>query len=221
MSIQSGAHVMRKSDPIAVQLADARKNQILDAATQVFADRGFHAATIKDIAQQAGVADGTIYLYFKTKADLFVGILDRLNETERRAVDLSAAVPTEADFREFFATYMRKRLSLLEENLRTFQAVIPELLQNRELRERYLTEILEPSFRIAVPLIGKRLQPALKRKVSVELAVRTIPSMVLGMLILRMLGDPTVEKSWAELPDLLTTMLFDGFWSQSQRGKKK
>lgn len=212
---------MRKSDPIAVQLADARKNQILDAATQVFADRGFHAATIKDIAQQAGVADGTIYLYFKTKADLFVGILDRLNETERRAVDLSAAVPTEADFREFFATYMRKRLSLLEENLRTFQAVIPELLQNRELRERYLTEILEPSFRIAVPLIGKRLQPALKRKVSVELAVRTIPSMVLGMLILRMLGDPTVEKSWAELPDLLTTMLFDGFWSQSQRGKKK
>lgn len=212
---------MRKSDPIAVQLADARKNQILDAATQVFADRGFHAATIKDIAQQAGVADGTIYLYFKTKADLFVGILDRLNETERRAVDLSAAVPTEADFREFFATYMRKRLSLLEENLRTFQAVIPELLQNRELRERYLTEILEPSFRSAVPLIGKRLQPALKRKVSVELAVRTIPSMVLGMLILRMLGDPTVEKSWAELPDLLTTMLFDGFWSQSQRGKKK
>lgn len=212
---------MRKSDPIAVQLADARKNQILDAATQVFADRGFHAATIKDIAQQAGVADGTIYLYFKTKADLFVGILDRLNETERRAVDLSVAVPTEADFREFFVTYLRRRLSLLEENLRTFQAVIPELLQNRELRERYLTEILEPSFRIAVPLIGKRLQPALKRKVSVELAVRTIPSMVLGMLILRMLGDPTVEKSWAELPDLLTTMLFDGFWSQSQRGKKK
>lgn len=212
---------MRKSDPIAVQLADARKNQILDAATQVFADRGFHAATIKDIAQQAGVADGTIYLYFKTKADLFVGILDRLNETERRAVDLSVAVPTEADFREFFVTYLRRRLSLLEENLRTFQAVIPELLQNRELRERYLTEILEPSFRVAVPLISKRLQPALKRKVSVDLAVRTIPSMVLGMLILRMLGDPAVEKSWAELPDLLTTMLFDGFWSQSQRGKKK
>jgi len=40
---------------------------ITDAAIQVFADKGFHQARVSDIAKKAGVADGTIYLYFKNK----------------------------------------------------------------------------------------------------------------------------------------------------------
>ncbi len=43
---------------------------ILDAAVRVFAEQGFHQATISQIARAAGVADGTIYLYFKSKKDI-------------------------------------------------------------------------------------------------------------------------------------------------------
>jgi TetR/AcrR family fatty acid metabolism transcriptional regulator len=46
--------------------------RILEAAVGVFADRGFHQATISQIARAAGVADGTIYLYFKNKDDILV-----------------------------------------------------------------------------------------------------------------------------------------------------
>ena len=46
--------------------------RILDAAIQVFAEQGFHQATISQIARAAGVADGTIYLYFKNKDDILV-----------------------------------------------------------------------------------------------------------------------------------------------------
>ena len=46
-------------------------NQILDAAVSVFADQGFQNSTISQIAREAGVADGTIYLYFKNKQDIF------------------------------------------------------------------------------------------------------------------------------------------------------
>ncbi|MBS3754240.1 MAG: TetR/AcrR family transcriptional regulator [Desulfobacterales bacterium] len=45
-------------------------NQILNAAIKVFAEQGFHQATISQVAREAGVADGTIYLYFKNKADI-------------------------------------------------------------------------------------------------------------------------------------------------------
>ena len=45
-------------------------HRILTAAVKVFAQRGFHQATIAQIARQAGVADGTIYLYFKNKDDI-------------------------------------------------------------------------------------------------------------------------------------------------------
>jgi TetR/AcrR family transcriptional regulator, fatty acid metabolism regulator protein len=45
-------------------------NKILKSAGAVFAERGFHKATISQIASQAGVADGTLYLYFKNKEDI-------------------------------------------------------------------------------------------------------------------------------------------------------
>src|SRR2546428_10948649 len=54
-----------------VQARESRSNdkrsRILDAAIRVFAERGFHSATVAEIARAAGVADGTIYLYFKGK----------------------------------------------------------------------------------------------------------------------------------------------------------
>lgn len=57
---------------------DADKRQlILDAATQVFAARGFFAAQVADIARRAGIASGTVYLYFKSKDDLLVSLFDR------------------------------------------------------------------------------------------------------------------------------------------------
>ncbi len=48
----------------------AKYNNILDSAGAVFAQYGFHKATISQIASQAGVADGTLYLYFKNKEDI-------------------------------------------------------------------------------------------------------------------------------------------------------
>ncbi len=51
---------------------NGKYHQILDAAIKVFAEQGFHQATISQIAREAGVADGTIYLYFKNKEDIMV-----------------------------------------------------------------------------------------------------------------------------------------------------
>ncbi|NJM77475.1 MAG: helix-turn-helix transcriptional regulator [Acaryochloridaceae cyanobacterium RU_4_10] len=68
-------------DPIQEQLIVARRNQILDAAAKVFAEKGFHPATIRDVAREASIADGTIYNYFKNKSALLLGILERMRES--------------------------------------------------------------------------------------------------------------------------------------------
>lgn len=52
--------------------SNEKYHRILEAAVKVFACRGFHQATIAQIARQAQVADGTIYLYFKNKDDILV-----------------------------------------------------------------------------------------------------------------------------------------------------
>src|SRR5262245_61042913 len=96
------------ADPIQQQLIEARRNQILDAATQVFAQKGFHRATIRDVAKTAGVADGTIYTYFANKSALLLGILDRLNQTTARREHFAAAETL--DLRTFFTVYLRQRM---------------------------------------------------------------------------------------------------------------
>ncbi|MCF8025217.1 MAG: TetR/AcrR family transcriptional regulator [Desulfobacteraceae bacterium] len=54
---------------------NAKYNRILDAAIKVFAEQGFYQATISQVAKEAGVADGTIYLYFKNKSDILSNFL--------------------------------------------------------------------------------------------------------------------------------------------------
>lgn len=57
---------------------DADKRQlILDAATHVFAAHGFFTAQVADIARRAGIAAGTVYLYFRSKDDILISLFDR------------------------------------------------------------------------------------------------------------------------------------------------
>ena len=53
-----------------------KRTLISEAAVEVFAEKGFHQARVADISKRAGVADGTIYLYFKNKDDLLLSIFE-------------------------------------------------------------------------------------------------------------------------------------------------
>src|SRR5438132_14219458 len=56
-------------------VAEFRTTGILEAARKVFAERGFHEATVDDIAEAAGVAKGTVYLYYQSKRDVYFAAL--------------------------------------------------------------------------------------------------------------------------------------------------
>ena len=62
-----------------------KRQRILDAALKVFAERGFYNAKVSEVARAAGVADGTIYLYFENKDDLLIQLFeDRMEYIIRR-----------------------------------------------------------------------------------------------------------------------------------------
>jgi AcrR family transcriptional regulator len=54
----------------------AKRERILRAAIKIFSQKGFFSSKVSDIATQAGVADGTIYLYFKNKDDLLISLFE-------------------------------------------------------------------------------------------------------------------------------------------------
>src|SRR5438874_3439495 len=71
-------HSSMAAVPAARRSAAAPKRDlILRAATDVFASRGFFNAQVADVARAAGIAAGTVYLYFKSKDDLLVSIFER------------------------------------------------------------------------------------------------------------------------------------------------
>ena len=78
---------------------DVDKRQlILEAATHVFAERGFFTAQVADIARRAGIASGTVYLYFKSKDDLLTSLFDRtMQEAIRDGRDALASVVDPVD----------------------------------------------------------------------------------------------------------------------------
>jgi AcrR family transcriptional regulator len=63
-------------------VSNERKTQILNAAEDIFTQKGFDDARMEDIAEETGVSKGTLYLYFKSKNDLIFAILDRMFEHE-------------------------------------------------------------------------------------------------------------------------------------------
>ena len=95
-------------------VSEFRTAGILEAARKVFARKGFNGATVDEIAEAAGLAKGTVYLYFSSKRDVYLAALKQgltsLIEETRRAVS-AAATPAEK-LRAFVTT----RLQFAEDN---------------------------------------------------------------------------------------------------------
>jgi AcrR family transcriptional regulator len=66
---------MQPGQPKWRRRSEARPGEIVQAALEVFAEKGFAAARLDDIARQAGVSKGALYLYFETKEDLFRAVV--------------------------------------------------------------------------------------------------------------------------------------------------
>ena len=117
-----------------------KRDAILRAAIDVFADRGFFSAQVADIARAAGVAAGTVYLYFKSKDDLLVSIFDR---SMRDGLTLGrAAVADLHDPRERLRRLARAHLARLGSDRNLAVVFQVELRQSTKFMERFSSTLL-------------------------------------------------------------------------------
>jgi TetR/AcrR family transcriptional regulator, fatty acid metabolism regulator protein len=128
--------VSRRSDPPPGQKRDA----ILRAAIDVFAERGFFNAQVADIARAAGVAAGTVYLYFKGKDDLLVSIFER--SMREGLTKGRAAVADLRDPRERLRRLARGHLARLGSDRNLAIVFQVELRQSTKFMERFSATLL-------------------------------------------------------------------------------
>lgn len=190
-------------------LIQARRDLILDAAAKVFAEKGFHPTTIKDIAKTAGIADGTIYNYFENKTALLLAIFDRMKLAAQQSLDPELLVSL--DLRGFLTTLLLHPLTTLKaDNFALFRVVMSELLVNQELRTLYRQQILEPTLMMGEAYLQHWITQHPDYQLDPALAMRLISALMMGLLLEAVMGDAALESLWSTLPDSLVDVLMRG-----------
>lgn len=119
--------------PPAADVAADRRKQILKAAVEVFAERGFHRTRVSDIAKRAGVAYGLIYHYFDSKDDVLSSVFE-----ENWAIFLKVLRDLEAN-KELAATAKLQAIAdLLIDALRVAPLVIQVVIQEISRSDRFV-----------------------------------------------------------------------------------
>lgn len=147
--------------------------QIIDAAVEVIAENGYHQSQVSKIAKQAGVADGTIYLYFKNKEDILISLFkEKMGQFIER---MEEDIKEKATAKEKLALVISKHFSLLagDHNL----AIVTQLelrQSNLELRQK-INEILKGYLNILDSILTQGIQSGeLKEDLDVRLARQMI-----------------------------------------------
>ena len=151
----------------------ARRREILESAVRAFAEHGFFAARISDIAAGAGVAEGTIYLYFAGKDDLLLtAFREKVNEFCASAQDVLAS---DAPFQERLARFIRMQFESIEADPPLATVLLLESRQSSKFYGGAVRDVLR-AYAAAIDelLESGRAQGALRPDADVPLARRML-----------------------------------------------
>jgi AcrR family transcriptional regulator len=187
-------------------VTEFRSAEILAAAHQVFADKGFYDSTIDEVARAAGVAKGTVYLYYRCKSDLYWatlkhGIVEMLANTQ---ASMAQAESTRAKIRAFIDTKIR----YFDENREFFKIYYREfgnaLTHPVQIRNDFTKLYLQQS-RMLQSVLEKGLRRKDIRRLRPDTTALAIADLTRGLITQRLLGwsKATVQDDVAFLFDFV------------------
>jgi AcrR family transcriptional regulator len=147
---------------------DSRPGEILEAALDCFAERGFAATRLEDVAARAGVTKGTAYLYFKNKEELFKAVVSSFLVPAIEQFEAAARAPRPVSellvsiAAMFFEKVYNTRFSALP------KLVISEASNFPELARFYLDEVIDRGRRLLASLLRRGIASGEFREVDVE-----------------------------------------------------
>ena len=181
-------------------LPENRRACILNAARCVFARQGYAETIVDDIAGQAGIAKGTLYLYFKSKEEIY---LAALTEDARKLEDLTRERMNAADaWQDKLKAYVSVRLDYLETHqdfLRIYLAEIRSMMVRGERMNADLFHCIRESEGHLTQMFAAAIAKEEIRPIDPELAALTLSDLTRGLMERRLLGwSRPVGRSDAE-----------------------
>lgn len=194
-----------------------KRTRILDAALKIFATRGFYNAKVSEVAKEAGVADGTIYLYFESKDALLIALFeDRMQRLIGRANDEISR--TEGNVLDKIRQAIALHLSLVLEDPDLAEFITVELRQSGKFVKEYDNPKFTEYLRIFRDLvISGQEEGLIRRTVDARLVVRAIFGALDELLLTLSLTHRNRSVDLNATVDGLCDIFFDGIRAQPAR----
>ena len=120
-------------------MKDENKHQkILHAAIKVFSEKGFYNSRVSEIAKEANVADGTIYLYFKNKDDILISLFEE--EFGKIVQNMRAALDKEKDALQKIKRFAITHLSIVSKQQELGEVMGVEVRQSSKFMKEYINK---------------------------------------------------------------------------------
>jgi AcrR family transcriptional regulator len=193
------------------KVVEDRRDQIIDAAMQVFAQKGFIRATNKDIAREAGITPGLIYYYFDSKEDLLKTIVET-----RSPAQLMTTLPPqvfELPPEIFIRMLILRALSIIETEqlIQLVRMLLPEVVHNTGV-----ASIIFPMIQRLLEFLGKYFEiqmekGAIRRVDGVLTAQVMVGSVFVFVLRRQILHDPiALEYSHEQIAEVVSETVLQG-----------
>ena len=162
------------------KLSSQREQEILDAAVRVFSRKGFNGATTKEIASEAGVAEGTIFRYFKTKKDILLSLVGPyLAQSLTDAIEEVSGATDEV----ILTAIIKNRLDIIKKNSNLIMLLFTEAQFHPELREKFTEKVVLKVAVVLEQLITTRIKQGAYKEVDPQIATRIFVGMM-GIFVL-------------------------------------
>lgn len=198
---------------------EERREQIMAAAVKLFARQGFARTTTKEIAQEAGLSEGTIYKYFASKQELLSAFIAQAGVETLRPLLEGREGESEAEvIRGFFLD----RLTLARRNLPLMKVVLGEALFDEKLAQAFASHVARPIIALLEDFLASRIRAGRLRPMEPRVAAQTLAGLFVtyGVLWPALLPREAGRFSPEELAGMLASICLEGMAPRTVAAKK-
>lgn len=158
-----------------------RRDDILQASLHLFAERGFHGTSIRDIAREADLTEGLIYHYFSSKRDLFRAIIEEYSFLPllRTLPDLAQQL----DLRGLLIVLARGFFDVLKQNTEVTRVLLQEVQVFPEEKEAFFADAVNESITALADILEDRMSKETRAEVDPRVSARIFFNSLLAFFV--------------------------------------
>lgn len=195
-----------------------KRELILEASTEIFAKNGFHRSTIREIANLAEMAVGTIYIYFKSKEEILQALLKKeMEKYFEHFSEKSRNLPAE----EFFKAFYLERFNSISKDFQIMSIFMHEAMANPKLSDMFYKKLLKGILNYVKQFLSEKIDAKAFRNLDVDAVATIMISITVNLVMWKEGLFPKQLKglSYKRLAETISEIFLNGLLNKDVKVK--